>query len=190
MLPVAARARIDLARTGDGGARAMSRVLVPIDGSSSSLYGVRQVVHEVATDAGLEIHLLNVQVPFSSYVARFVGRQVRAEFHREMSMEALAPARRMLDDAAVAYTVHAEVGDKAERIVAAARRLGCQRIVMGTARKGSLLRWVESSLTNRVIVRTSVPVEVVAGDRPGALERVGLPCALGAGALLLWGWAY
>lgn len=166
----------------------MSSLLVPTDGSPSSLCGVRQVVRECAADSSLAVHLLNVQRPFSRYISGFVARSLRMEFHQEMSDKALAPARRILDEAGVAYTAHAEVGDKARSIVAAARRLGCGRILMGTARKNSLLRWTLGSVTNQVIMRTSVPVELIAGDRPGALDRVGVPCVLGAGVLLLWAW--
>ena len=35
---------------------------------------------------------------------------------------------------------------------------------MGTARKNSLTRMFESSVTNRVLELTTVPVEVIAGD--------------------------
>lgn len=166
----------------------MLSVLVPTDGSPSSLCGVRQVVREWAADSRLAVHLLNVQLPFSRYIGRFVARSQQAEFHQEMSVKALAQARRILDDAGVDYSAHAEVGAKAETIVAAARRLGCGRILMGTARKGTLLRWALGSVTNQVILRTSVPIELVAGDPPGAPERVGVPCVLGAGVLLLWAW--
>jgi hypothetical protein len=46
---------------------------------------------------------------------------------------------------------------------------------------------VESSVTNRVLDLTSVPVEVVVGDSVSKLERYGIPAGIGAGigALLL-----
>ena len=37
------------------------------------------------------------------------------------------------------------------------------QIVMGTARKSSLTRMIEDSVTNRVLEKTDVPVEVIAG---------------------------
>ncbi|MET0441795.1 MAG: universal stress protein, partial [Casimicrobiaceae bacterium] len=54
-------------------------------------------------------------------------------------------------------------------------------IVLATARKSSLTRMVESSITNRVLDLTSVPVEVVVGDSVSRLERYGIPLGLGAG---------
>jgi hypothetical protein len=57
---------------------------------------------------------------------------------------------------------------------------------MGTARKSSITRMLEDSVTNRVLEATSVPVEVVAGDAVSKWERWGLPVGvLGLGGLLL-----
>ena len=65
------------------------------------------------------------------------------------------------------------------------RRLHCDRIVMSTARKNSLTRMLEASVTNRVLELTTVPVEVIAGDAVSNLERYGIPAGIGAAAALL-----
>ncbi|MDP1566311.1 MAG: universal stress protein [Polaromonas sp.] len=161
----------------------MSRILVPSDGSRNSLHGVRHVGKEYLKNRELEIHLLNIQRPFSSQVARFTSRRDRMAFHQEQAEKALEPARQALDRYGIPYTVHTEVGDKAVCIADAARRLRCDRIVMSTARKSSLVRWVEDSVTNQVIERTTVPVEVIAGDAASSLERFGIPAGVGAGLL-------
>ena len=44
-----------------------------------------------------------------------------------------------------------------------------------------LTRLVESSVTDRVIELTPVPVEVIAGDSMSKWERYGIPAAIGAG---------
>ena len=62
----------------------------------------------------------------------------------------------------------------------AARRLRCDQIVMGTARKNSLTRMLQDSTTNRVLELTNVPVEVIAGDAVSNVECWGLPAALAA----------
>ena len=56
---------------------------------------------------------------------------------------------------------------------------------MSTARKNSLTRLVENSVTNRVLALTSVPVEVIAGDAMSKWERYGIPAAVVAGLALL-----
>lgn len=157
----------------------MSRVLIPFDGSPDSLHGVRHVVSEFMKNRNLQIHVLNVQPPFSKHVSDFTSRRDRMALHQEQAEKALEPARQALDRSGIPYTVHTEVGDKADCIADMARRLRCDRIVMGTARKSSLIRWVEDSVTNQVIERTTVPVEVIAGDAASNLERVGIPAGVG-----------
>ena len=104
----------------------------------------------------------------------------RLDYHREQAEKALAPVKEMLDKFSIPYAVHVEVGDRATEITDAARRLGCDGIVMATARKNSLTRLVESSVTDRVIELTPVPVEVIAGDSMSKWERYGIPAAIAA----------
>lgn len=163
----------------------MLKVLIPLDGSSSSLYGVRHVVNEFRKSQDMEIHVLNVQAPFSRHVARYTSKPVRKAFHVDEAEKALAPARQALDRSGIPYTVHMEVGNKADCIADAVSRLHCDRIVMSTARKSSLVRLVQNSVTNQVIERTTVPVEVIAGDTAPGLQRVGIPAGVGAGLLVL-----
>ena len=68
----------------------------------------------------------------------------------------------------------------------AARRLHCDQIVMSTARKNSLTRLVENSVTNKVLELTDVPVEVIAGDAVSKLERYGIPAGIGTALALLF----
>ena len=114
------------------------------------------------------------------------GGEARAhqDYHREQAEKVLAPAREMLDKLSIPYAVHIESGDRAKLITDAARRLHCDEIVMATARKNSLTRLVESSVTNRVLQLTSVPVEVIAGDLMSKWERYGIPAAIAAA--LVW----
>ncbi|MEK7737148.1 MAG: universal stress protein, partial [Pseudomonadota bacterium] len=128
----------------------------------------------------LEIHLLNVQPPFSWHIARFVGKKSRNAFHSDESEKALRPVRRALDKSGVPYSLHTEVGDKARLITETARRLQCDHIVMSTARKNSLTRMLEDSTTNKVLELTSIPVEVITGDAVSRVERYGIPAGIGA----------
>ena len=170
-------------RSPEGGTT-MQRILVPV-GSRNAEYALRQVVNEFLADPSLEVHLLNVQAPFSRHIAQFVARKAREEFHREQAEKVLAPAREMLARHGVPFSAHVRLGDRARVIVDEARRLRCERIVMATARKNSITRMLEDSVTNKVLEQTSVPVEVVAGDYVSPLERWGLPAGLGAAIALL-----
>ena len=158
----------------------MLKVLVPVDGSRNCQFAVRHVIQQFMNHTAMEVHLLNVQLPFSSYVARFVSRKSLREFHRDEAEKALGPVKQMLDSFSIPYSAHSETGDRAKVITDMARRLRCDQIVMGTARKNSLTRLVEDSVTNKVIEITSVPVEVIAGDAVSKFERYGIPAALAA----------
>jgi Ca2+-transporting ATPase len=168
----------------DGG-KAMLKLLIPVDGSRNSQFAVQHVIKQFMNNSAMEIHLLNVQSPFSRDVARFVSRKSLHDYHRDQADKALGTARQMLDGYGIPYSVHSEVGDRAKAIADAARRLHCDQIVMSTARKNSLTRLIENSVTNKVLELTTVPVEVIAGNAVSGLERYGVPAALGTAAALL-----
>jgi nucleotide-binding universal stress UspA family protein len=158
----------------------MLKLLVPVDGSRNCQFAVKHVIRQFMNNTAMEIHLLNVQPLFPRDIARFVGRKSLHDHHRAEAEKALNPVRQMLDNFGIPYATHIEVGDKAKIITDTARRLRCDQIVMSTARKNSLTRLVENSVTNKVLEMTSVPVEVIAGDAVSKFERYGIPAALAA----------
>jgi len=163
----------------------MTKMLIPVDGSPNALEAVRNVVGRFTNDRSLEIHLLHVRAPLSQYVSRFISKHDRAAWHRDEAEKALAGARAMLEKSGISFAAHVELGDKAVIIDRFAQRLKVDRIVMGTARKNSLTRLIEDSVTNRVLELTQVPVEVVAGQAISVIERIGIPAGLGVALGLL-----
>ncbi len=164
----------------------MLKVLVPVDGSANALRAVRHTIGEYQRHHELEVHLLNVQPRLSRYVTKFLSREDRDTWQQERATAAMASAKTLLVNAGVPHETHAVAGDSAGEICHAATRLNIHHIVMGTARKNSVTRMIEDSVTNRVLEATPVPVEVVAGDAVSKWERWGVPMgALGAGGLLL-----
>jgi YjbE family integral membrane protein len=166
------------------GGEPMKNVLVPI-GDRNAEVAIRHVIREYLAHPGLEIHILNVQRPFSRHVSQFTSRRNREDFHREESERALEPARVLLAQHNIPYTVHLRVGDRANGIAGEARRLHVDHIIMATARKNSLTRMLEDSTTNRLLELTPVPVEVVAGEKISRLERYGVPAGIGAAVALM-----
>jgi hypothetical protein len=51
---------------------------------------------------------------------------------------------------------------------------------MGTARKNTLTRLMEDSVTSKVLEIARVPVEVVTGAPASRWERIGIPAGVGA----------
>ena len=162
----------------------MKRVLVPI-GDRNAAVAVRHVIQEFLRQPDLEIHVLNVQRPFSRHVSQFVRRKDRDDFHRESSERALEPARKLLAQHNIPHTVHLRIGDRARVIAEEAARLRCDHIIMSTARKDSLTRMLEDSTTNRLLELTPVPVEVIAGEKISRFERYGVPAGIGTAIALL-----
>jgi nucleotide-binding universal stress UspA family protein len=128
----------------------MLKVLVPSDGSSNSLYAIRHVIDEFNKGQGLEIHLLNVQPPFSKLITEYSSKSARMEFHQEQADAALLKRAGcwMPRESRTPFTQKLA---KVDCIVDAARRLHCDLIVMSTARKSSLVRLIENSVTNQVL---------------------------------------
>jgi nucleotide-binding universal stress UspA family protein len=160
------------------GGPSMTKVLVPVDGSRNCEFAVRHVVRQFMNNTEMEIHVLNVQPPLTSYITRFLSRKNVRDYHADEAAKALRPVRQILDGFGIPYAVHVEIGERAECITATAHRLHCDHIVMSAARKNSLTRLVENSTTNRVLELTSVPVEVIAGDSVSRWERYGIPAGI------------
>ena len=180
--PAKATARAGTTR----GVDAMSKILLPVDGSANSLRAVRHVVNQCMANQALEVHLLHVRTPLSQHIARFVSGKTRAAFHRDEAAKALAPAVALLKRHGVPFTEHVELGDKAATIIRVASRIGAANIVMATARKNSFTRLIEDSVTNRVLELTQMPVQVLAGNSVSRLESIGVPAAVVAAAALLF----
>jgi len=162
----------------------MKTVLVPI-GDRNAEFAIRRVIQEYLKHADLEIHLLNVQMPLTRHISQFVRRSLRDDYHREKAELALKPARKLLAEHNIPYSVHMRLGERASVIADEAKRLGADHIVMSTARKDSLTRMLEDSTTNKLLELTPVPVEVVAGEKISRVERFGVPGAIGAALALI-----
>jgi len=164
----------------------MLNVLVPVDASPNALRAVRHAIAEYRRDHELQLHLLNVQPRVSRHAARFVSRADREGWLHDRADAAMAAAVALLADAGVPHQTHWAIGERAEEICRAAKRLDVHHIVIGTARKNSITRMLEDSMTHRLLETTPVPVEVVAGDAVSKWERWGLPVgALGLGGLIV-----
>ena len=163
----------------------MQKVLVPVDGSTSSGHAIKDIVRRHNKNEPMEIHLLNVQPPLPRYITRFLSRAQVLAWQRDEGDRALMAAKTALDTAGIHYQYHAKMGDKVEVITQFAKLHRCDLIVMGSGRKSSFMRLLQSSLTNQVMEHTQVPVKIVPGEEPSAFERYGVATGLGIG-LALW----
>ncbi|SDI48598.1 universal stress protein [Propionivibrio dicarboxylicus] len=142
----------------------MKNVLLPVDGSECALRAVSLAIAKIShyrTPDDTAIHLINVQVPFSQDISRFVTQAQIEEFHRSEAEAALKDARALLDAAGLTYTVHARIGAIAEEISQLADELGCDQIVMGTHGRGALGDLLMGSITLKVLHLAQIPILLV-----------------------------
>jgi nucleotide-binding universal stress UspA family protein len=163
----------------------MQRILVPVDGSADSLRGVDAARTLCREGDETEIHLLNVQPRMHRHMGRFIAPAALAQMRSQRAEAVLDRARARLDGAPCSVRSAMRVGTLHRCIVGYAREQRIDRIIMGAARKNLVERLFTGSIMNRVIAEAEVPVMVVAGRRPGALERFGLPAGLGIGLTAL-----
>lgn len=158
----------------------MKKILIPVDGSENSLHAVRHVARQYFSEPDLDVHLVHVCVPLSSYVARFIDSKSRVQYHEEKAEAAVVAARRILRTHSVPHSVHVRFGDPVAMIAATAEELRAGQIVLGTARKNMLIRLVQDSVSARVTERVDIPVQLVTGKNVPTWERIGIPAVVSA----------
>ena len=164
------------------GGEVMNKVLIPVDDSSNSVLAVKHAVSTYGKDAKTEFYICNVQPRIYRHIGKFIGKKTINEWQEERAKNAAKLAADFLERTGVSFSFTYVVGDKGEALRNEAIRLGCSRIVIGSAKKNSLSRLFENSTTAKLLEISDIPVEVVTGKSLPAIERWGIP-AVGAGAV-------
>jgi nucleotide-binding universal stress UspA family protein len=137
------------------------RVLVPIDGSDPSRRATQHVLDLAARGLSLEVHLINVQPAVRGVAASLVSHHDLESYHRDEGMKALAESLRLVEAAGLKPHAHVGVGDPGETVLAFARQLHCQQIVMGTRGLGSVMGVLLGSVARHVVLEAPVPVTLL-----------------------------
>lgn len=139
------------------------KMLVPVDGSEAALSAVDHVIRSAAQYVGgLEVHLLNVQLPIlSGNVRAFISQDRLDAYYHDEGMSALKAAKERLDAAGIPVHAHIGVGNAAETILAYARENRCDQICMGTTGLGSFSGFLLGSVAARLIHLSEIPVLMV-----------------------------
>lgn len=140
----------------------MNAILVPIDGSPSSLRAARHAFAQ-ARRCPAVVHLLNVAPRLDDYgmVAAYLSRRQHTHAMRARAAEVLRRASRRITARKVRCETHTAFGEPAPVIVATARRLGCDSIVMGTRGMGALGNLALGSIATKVVNLSRLPVTLV-----------------------------
>lgn len=139
----------------------MSTLLVPIDGSTHANRALAQLLQQRGHEAGLQLHLLNVQTPSDSRSRTCCSADELKQLYEADGQAQLAQARALADAAGVAYQHHVRMGHPAQAIVRFARELHADEIVMGTHGRTGLMKLVMGSVAADVSQKSNIPVTLV-----------------------------
>ena len=137
------------------------RVLVPADGSEPARRATLHVLHLAARGLSVEVHLLNVRPAVRGVAASLVSAGDLEDYHREEGMKALAESMKLVEAAGLKPHAHVCVGESGEMILAFARRLNCEQIVMGTRGLGPVTQMLLGSVAHHDVAGTPGPVTLV-----------------------------
>jgi len=141
----------------------MLKVLTLVDASESSNRAVGYVIAMSALcKESPEIHLLNVQVPVApGNIGRHVSHGDLDDYYHDEGLRALAPARKLLDEAGIRHAFHIGVGEIGETVAKYVKELSAQQIAMGTRGLGPVAGVLLGSVTAKVVQAVDVPIVLV-----------------------------
>lgn len=141
----------------------MDRILVPVDGSSSSEHAVQHAIALRRSGVDAEIQLLHVQPPLlmPREVPDIAIAGLGERLDHEEVEHAFAAAKRLLGEAGVPYSTRIVPGDPAQEIALHADVHDCSQIVMGTRGMGPVKNLVLGSVATKVIHLVGIPVTLV-----------------------------
>jgi len=142
----------------------MLKVLLPVDGSESSVHATEALIKMLAwykERPVIDLVAVHLPVPRLPNMNRVVSDEAIERYYAEESDAMLAPSTKALDAANVTYTVHKLVGPVAEAIVDHARQSGCDMIFMGTRGMTALSNMVMGSVATKVLHLAHIPVVLI-----------------------------
>jgi nucleotide-binding universal stress UspA family protein len=139
------------------------KILVPVDGSKSSLNAAKYVGKLVSAmrskctitlasfhdDAGL------------GHVKQFVAKSVVDDYLREVSEKELKAAQKVLDLAGIKHSMVIKRGNVAQEIIALANKEKFDLIVMGSKGRTGILDTIMGSVAQKVSAAAKQPVLLV-----------------------------
>lgn len=135
------------------------RALAAVDGSAAADSAVRDLLALRDLLGELVVDLVHVQAPLTLLeIVAPPHDDVLRHWSGRACEAATAAARRMLEDAGAAGTLHCLNGDAASHIVALADRQGAELVVMGIHGHGALSLPTPGSVALRVAALSPVPV--------------------------------
>ncbi len=147
------------------------KILLAVDGSRESFAAARHVAERMDMEARLgELQLIHVCYRVPAHAAALVSRDMLETYYRDVTEEAVAPVRRLLDSRVVPHRIVRASGHPPAEIARYATRGGFDLVVMGSHGKGAASRLLLGSTTQGVLAGCNVPLLVI---RPGGGRPAG-----------------
>lgn len=140
----------------------MKRILIPVDGSDTSLNAVKALLDARRYDPVERVDLLTVQIPLKTGAfSSGLSQQEIDDYHQEEGQAAVQAASDLLTQAGVPFETHIAAGAAAETIARVAEETGANEIFMGTRGLGSVSALFMGSVATGVLSLTELPVTLV-----------------------------
>lgn len=140
----------------------MKKVLVPIDGSESSLNALKTALAMLEGRNDVSLLVVTVQAPIASgNVKRFISADILNDYYQEEGEKSLVGARQILTSSSVQTTFEVLVGPVAETIVQYSKKHECSHLVMGTRGLGRVSGLLLGSIATKVLSLIDIPVTLV-----------------------------
>lgn len=139
----------------------MQKILVPFDGSDSSLRAVHYAAKLARETPSLQWELLHVLDPVPLRAHAALTNEDISLLHASNAARSLQPARQILDLAHAHYEAHYRVGSTASEIAAQVTEKNCDGVIMGTRGLGLLGSAMIGSVATQVVHLVNVPVTLI-----------------------------
>jgi len=139
------------------------KILLPVDGSKSSLNAAKYVV-KLAKDmrSKCSVTLVSVHDDIGlGHVKQFVAKSVIDDYLREVSEKDLKTAQKALDTAGVKHNMAIKRGNIAQEIINIANKEKFDLIVMGSKGRSGLLDTLMGSVAQKVSAGAKQPVLLI-----------------------------
>ena len=139
------------------------KILVPVDGSKSSLNATKFVAKMSKNSRSpTVVTLMSVHDDVGlGHVKQFVAKSIVDDYLRELSEQELKPAQKVLDAARIKHNMAIKRGHVAQEIMALATKEKFDLIVMGSKGRSGLLDVLMGSVAQRVCSLAKQPVLLI-----------------------------
>jgi len=139
------------------------KILLPVDGSKSSLNAAKYVV-KLAKDlrSKCTVTLISIHDDIGlGHVKQFVANSVIDDYLREVSEKELKGAQKVLDVAGIKHSMVIKRGNIANEIISIANKEKLDLIVMGSKGRSGVMDAIMGSVAQRVSSAAKQPVLLI-----------------------------